>query len=112
MKRFLTALIVAVMLAGVVAIPAMAAPTDPEPCVAGVEIHEFTDSVTGNRIEVTTTTTCLDATTIDNITYEYRTVAVWKSSNRGGHLVPVEDLQPAGPWQRPCGPARAADVCR
>ena len=111
MKRFLTALIVAIMLAGIVAIPAMAAP--PDPCVAGVTVSSFTDSTTGNVVQVTTTVTCHPDGTVDDISYEYETLAVRMTDSRGNsRLVPVGEITRPGPWQRPCGPARAADVCR
>lgn len=113
MRRILTALILGLMLTGLVAVPAMAAP--PSPCVPGVTVSTFTDSDTGNVIQVTTTTTCNDDGTVDDISYEYETLMYWVKSKRdgraGGHYeTPAERLTPPGPF-RVCGPARAWNVC-
>jgi len=109
MRRFLTALILGLMLTGLVAVPAMAAP--PDPCVPGVTVSTFTSSDTGNVIQVTTTTTCHEDGTVDDISYEYETLAVRLTDSRGNsRLVPVDEITRPGPW-RPCGPPRAADVC-
>jgi len=102
MRRYLISLIAAVLMLGTFAIPAMAADNPPEPwCVAGVEVRQFTDDVTRNKIEVTKTTVC-ESSTVGDITYEYRTVAYWLSDSRGnGHYVAAEDMPtgPAGPWK-------------
>ena len=109
MRRILTALILGLMLTGLVAVPAMAAP--PDPCVPGVTVSTFTSSDTGNVIQVTTTTTCNDDGTVDDISYEYETLAVRMTDSRGNsRLVPVGEITRPGPW-RPCGPPRARDVC-
>ena len=109
MRRILTALILGLMLAGLAAVPAMAAP--PSPCVPGVTVSTFTSSDTGNVIQVTTTTTCNDDGTVDDISYEYETLAVRMTDSRGNsRLVPVGEITRPGPW-RPCGPPRARDVC-
>lgn len=109
MRRLLTALIAAMLMLVSVTGIAMAAP--PAPCVPGVTVSSFTDSTTGNVVQVTTTTTCNDDGTVDDISYEYETLAVRMTDSRGNsRLVPVGEITRPGPWQ-PCGPPRARDVC-
>lgn len=113
MKRYFAALIAAVLMIGMLAAPAMAAPEPRAWCEDGVEVYQYTDATTGNIIEVTKTTVCEDEYTGD-ITYEREVLYYWLSDSRGnGRYVAAGDM-PTGPtpWQRPCGPARAADVCR
>lgn len=108
-RRILTALIAAMLMLVSVTGIAMAAP--PDPCVPGVTVSSFTDSVTHNKVQVTTTVTCHADGTVDDISYEYETLAVWHADSRGnGRLVPVGEITRPGPWQ-PCGPPRARDVC-
>jgi len=108
-RRLLIALIAAMLMLVSVTGIAMAAP--PDPCVAGVTVSTFTSSDTGNVIQVTTTVTCHPDGTVDDISYEYETLAVWRADSRGnGRLVPVGEITRPGRWQ-PCGPPRARDVC-
>ena len=101
MRRFLTALILSLMLTGLVAVPAMAA-DPPEPrawCVDGVVVTVYTDSTTNNIVETTKTTVCEDEYTGD-ITYERQTLYYWMSDSRGnGYYVAADDMptRPA-PW--------------
>lgn len=94
MKRYIAAMIAAVMMIGMLAVPAMAA-DEPEPvpwCVDGVTSWTFTDAETGNIIAVTQTTVCEDEYTGD-ITYEYETVAFWVTDSRGnGRYVDAGDM--------------------
>lgn len=78
----LAALTMLLSLAGV------ASADEPDPCVPGVAVYQFTNADTNNVIEVTKTTTCtlLEDGTIDtDYTYEYRTVRQWVEGRYGGY---------------------------
>lgn len=101
MKRYIAALIAAVMMIGMLAAPAMAA-DEPEPrawCVDGVEVYTYTDSTTNNIVETTKTTVCEDEYTGD-ITYERETLYYWMSDSRGnGYYVAAGDMPTRpSPW--------------
>lgn len=114
MKRYIAALIAAVMMIGMLAAPAMAAP-EPEPCVPGVEVSSLTDPETNNIVRVTVTVTCNEDGTLDDISVTREVLQYWVPSKRdgraGGHYeTPDQRYAPPAPF-RVCGPARAWNVC-
>lgn len=118
MRRLFTLIAALSMLVGLLAVPAVASaklppPVNPAPCVAGVVVRDYVDDISHNQMRVTITTTCLDATTIDTITYDHEVIAYWIGSHRGGRYMTPAQLDE---YRATClGPTRgwpAPAICR